>query len=87
MKNKYYIRVVLILISCLILISSCMQTPAEAEPIGFSNTFVIVESTNDWCVVYCNKTKVMYTVSKGSYNRGNFTLLVNPDGTPMIWEG
>ena len=85
MKNKYYIRVVLILISCLILLSSC--TRAEAASIDSGDTFVVVESTINWHVVYCRKTKVMYAVSKGYDNKGDFTLLVNPDGTPMIWEG
>ena len=33
------------------------------------------------------QAKVMYTISGGLKNCGNFTLLVNPDGTPMLWEG
>lgn len=50
--------------------------------------FVIVEEVSTlWNVVYNRDTKVMYAVSRGGYNTGNFTLLVNPDGTPMIWEG
>lgn len=49
--------------------------------------FVIVESTYNWDIVYHKKTKVMYAVSQGKYNGGNFTLLVNADGTPMIWKG
>lgn len=49
--------------------------------------FVIVENMSTWKVVYHKKTKVMYAVSDGSYNYGTFTLLVNADGTPMIWEG
>ena len=28
----------------------------------------------------------MYTISRGNINTGNFTLLVNPDGTPMLYE-
>lgn len=48
--------------------------------------FTIVESTSMWKVVYHKKTKVMYVVSDGTYNHGTFTLLVNADGTPMIWE-
>ena len=48
--------------------------------------FVIVECTNAWYIVYHKETKVMYAVSRGSYNCGTFTLLVNEDGTPMIWE-
>lgn len=50
--------------------------------------FIVVESdpTNNWRVVYHKETKVMYAVSGGAYNAGNFVLLVNPDGTPMLWE-
>ena len=90
MKNKSYTKIISILIICLMLFSGCTSASAEVLPsAGYpvGNTFTIIDSTSDWDVVYCNKTKVMYTVSKGSYNRGNFTLLVNPDGTPMIWEG
>ena len=52
-----------------------------------TSMFVQVEKTEYWQVVYHNETKVMYTVSRGMYNSGNFTLLVNPDGTPMIYKG
>ena len=55
----------------------------EEEP----SMFVTVESNILWYVVYHRETKVMYTVSRGTYNLGNFTLLVNPDGTPMLYEG
>lgn len=48
--------------------------------------FVTVESTSLWYIVYHKKTKVMYAVSQRAYNKGTFTLLVNADGTPMIWE-
>lgn len=54
------------------------------EPV--SSMFVEIEHTNMWKVVYQKDTKVMYVVSYGSYNCGTFTLLVNSDGTPMIWE-
>lgn len=49
--------------------------------------FVEIESTMYWSVVFHRDTKVMYAVSEGDKNYGTFTLLVNPDGTPMIWEG
>ena len=49
--------------------------------------FVEVEQTTSWKIVYHKDTKVMYAISNGSYNRGTFTLLVNADGTPMIYEG
>lgn len=51
--------------------------------------FIIVEGSgmDSYRVVYHRDTKVMYAVSCGTYNTGNFTVLVNPDGSPMIWEG
>ena len=49
--------------------------------------FVTVEYTDIWEVVYHRETKVMYAVSRGSYNKGTVTLLVNADGTPMIYKG
>ena len=49
--------------------------------------FVVVEDAGTWMVVYHRDTKVMYSVSDSSYNYGNMTLLVNADGTPMIYSG
>lgn len=51
-----------------------------------SNGFVEVERYTNCLVVYRKETKVMYAVSLSLYNAGNFTLLVNPDGSPMIFE-
>lgn len=48
--------------------------------------FVGVEVTRPWLIVYHKETKVMYAVSRVSSGAGHFTLLVNPDGSPMIWE-
>ena len=48
--------------------------------------FVEVENAALWIIVYHKDTKVMYAVSKLSSGAGHFTVLVNPDGSPMIWE-
>ena len=52
-----------------------------------SSMFVIIEETMNYKIVYHKNTKVMYTISWGGYNSGDFTLLVNADGTPMIFKG
>lgn len=57
------------------------------EKVSGKSEFVLVENTDAWFIVYHKKTKVMYAVSRGSNNCGNFTLLVKADGTPMLWEG
>lgn len=51
-----------------------------------TSMFVEVEQARYWSVVYQRDTKVMYVVSCGAYNYGTFTLLVNPDGTPMLYR-
>lgn len=69
-------------------ISGCSANPTESKVVEEEpSMFVTVESNYLWYVVYHRETKVMYTISKGGYNMGSFTLLVNPDGTPMLYEG
>jgi hypothetical protein len=72
----------------IVVLTAALTACSEVEDkTSDKSEFVIVESADIWYVVYHKKTKVMYVVSNGTYNRGTFTLLVNADGTPMIWEG
>lgn len=68
-------------------VAACTSVETESKPNTNTSMFVQVESAGAWRVVYHRDTKVMYAVSYGSYNNGCFTLLVNADGTPMLWEG
>ena len=78
--------VFVILLCCAILgmLVACSDVDTEKEE--SPSTFVVVEDMHSWQVVYHRETKVMYAVSDRSYNYGTFTLLVNPDGTPMLYE-
>lgn len=58
----------------------------EAEVLPPS-MFVEVERGSDYRVIYHKETKVMYAVSYGGYNQGTFTLLVDENGDPMLYEG
>lgn len=82
-------RTILICVACIILLCGC-SVPVETEKANENqeNTsmFVEVEQASGWKVVYHKETKVMYAVSYGSYNIGTFTLLVNADGTPMLYK-
>ena len=51
--------------------------------------FVLIEGggMHSYYIVYHKETKVMYAVSNGTYSAGNFTVMVNPDGSPMLWKG
>lgn len=71
-----------IFLSCL---SACSDVEIESSGES-SSMFVQVEQTGSWRVVYHRETKVMYAVSFGTYNGGDFTVLVNPDGSPMTYK-
>lgn len=74
----------------LIVLLVCVSTGCveiEKEQKKETSMFTEVESANLWKVVYHNDTKVMYAVSWASYNSGNFTLLVDAEGKPLLWEG
>jgi hypothetical protein len=49
--------------------------------------FMVVSNEWDGKVLVDKATGVMYWMSYGSYNADILTLLINPDGTPRIWEG
>lgn len=76
MKTKVMLLTV---IACMML-SSCNTEDSNSM-------FVEVETAEDWKVVYHKNTKVMYVISDCDYNRGTFTLLVDADGKPMVYEG
>lgn len=82
--KKALILVVVISAFVMLVLSSCKGTETEVvKPQSESSMFVIVEITPSWKIVYHRETKVMYTVSRGG--SGDFTLLVNADGTPMVY--
>lgn len=87
---KKLILCILISIMCTFL-ASCGTTVQKVEELNTTDVsmsmFVEVEATSKWTIVYHRDTRVMYAVSAGYYNCGTFTLLVNADGTPMIYEG
>ena len=81
-------KIFLVCIICMCLLCGCSVAPIDkTDTVEVKSTFVEIEHTGYWRVVYHKDTKVMYVVSDGSYNHGTFTLLVNADGTPMLYKG
>ena len=78
------IAIVMVVVVLAVVLVGC--TEIERESTGSEKSmFVCVEATTAFSVVYHRDTKVMYAVSNGGSNVGNFTLLVNADGSPMVW--
>ena len=77
----------MVLALCLSL-CACGGPSVQVESnVSNASMFVEVENNTFWRVVYHRETKVMYVISQGTRNYGNFTVLLNPDGTPQVWEG
>lgn len=69
----------------LMLSSDCLGKQKEKEDQG--ERFVTVEKNFSYFITYDKETGVMYAVSNGINNAGTFTLLVDKDGKPLIYEG
>ena len=76
----------LLIVSIVLMFAGCTSTRAEAKEVEDGNTFILVDADYYCWIVYHKDTKVMYAVSRSGYNAGTYTVLVNADGTPMIWE-
>lgn len=75
------------LVAVLLLLSGCSKVE-KAEIVQRNvGRFVVIEEAMIWDVVADRHTGVMYAVSRGGYNHGNFTLLVDAEGKPLIWKG
>lgn len=85
MSKRIYL--IMILIS-MVTLSGCVPTKAshDKEPVAVGR-FQTIEKTSMWRIVVDSETKVMYAVSNCAYNVGTFTLLVDADGKPLLWEG
>lgn len=86
MKNKIICLILSVL--CLGAITACDYTHVEEydEDKPTTSMFVVVEQAGVWKIVYHKETKVMYAISCGYYNTGTFTLLVDENGEPLLWE-
>lgn len=84
---KRIIAIMLMVVVMMLSLSAC-RTKRTSETIkGETSRMVYVEETNAYCIVYDKYTKVMYAVSNSVYNIGTFTLLVDANGNPLLYQG
>ena len=84
MKTNKFVILILVFIVLIVIFTGCnnKNTSQEQE----DSLFIVIESSYSYKIVYNRETRVMYAVSTGVYNYGNFTVLVNEDGTPQIYN-
>lgn len=59
----------------------------DVESEDLISMFAIVENAPFWDIVYDKETKVMYAVATYGSGSGQFTLLVDENGNPKLWDG
>lgn len=81
-------RLIMVVFVAMMIVSlSACSTKRTTEIVkGETSRMVYVEETAAYCIVYDKYTKVMYAVSNGGYSIGNFTLLVDANGNPLLYE-
>ena len=85
------ILLILICVTLLLSLFSCGAQMLTEEDVLKDNTsnismFIQVEVGDSYKIVYHRDTKVMYAISDVPYNSGTFTVMLNADGTPMLWK-
>lgn len=80
--------ITIVFIALMILTMTACATKRSSEVIkGEVSRMVEIEETGTYLIVYDKYTKVMYAISNSGYNCGNFTLLVDANGNPLLYNG
>lgn len=77
---------VALMMAMMLSLSACATKRTREIVKGETSRMVYVEETGAYCIVYDKYTKVMYAVSNSEYNYGNFTLLVDANGNPLLYN-
>ena len=81
------IFVLAILTFCLLL-TGCgtkMESVSDSD-VSNESMFVLIEKGSFYKIVYHRDTKVMYAISNGGYNVGTFTVMLDPNGKPLLYQ-
>lgn len=85
-KSKFIATIVTIALVIMVLFFvGCDNTNNSVK--ASDDVFVMVSENSAYAVWYDRETKIMYVMSNSSYNVGNFTVLLNVDGTPKLYKG
>ena len=79
-------NLILIFLIASMIFTGCEMPEQLSENDNGTSMFVLIENGEYWQVVYHRETKVMYVVSDVANNRGNFTVMVDADGKPLLYK-
>lgn len=79
-------KLILICLVVVMIFTGCEKIDRIDEGISSESMFVLIENGENWKVVYHRETKVMYIMSYGMYSKGNFVVMVDVDGKPLLYK-
>ena len=76
-------------LTCLImlLLTGCGVESTSCKEVVYADNFVAVESYNSNTIYVDKNTKVMYWKLHYTGSDTGITVILNTDGSPMLWEG
>ena len=85
--KKIFLALVMAVVMSFGLVGCCDDSqPKMLDFRDESSPFIIVYSGDYYEIVYHKDTRVMYLMSDFDYNYGTFTVMLNADGSPMLYE-
>lgn len=80
-------KLLALLLTLVIGLTACGSTAITYEyESSDQSMFVLVEHGTSYKIVYHRDTKVMYAISDSSSNYGTFTVMLDADGSPLLYE-
>ena len=79
---KRLLVVLMVFALCACLFAGCSESNANTR----RSDFVFIERVGQFEYVYHKDTGVIYVMYFNA-NHSTMTVMLNPDGTPMVWEG
>lgn len=83
--KEFKVLMLTLILGLILLITIGCTTTSEGSSIK-QDRFVQISNEYHFYVIYDKATKVQYAVSKGGYNSGNVTLLVDSEGKPLLYK-
>ena len=82
--KKILISIVMIVL--IILLAYIFKDTITVNSNASDARFVLISNEGVFDICYDKETKVQYSISRGSYNEGNLTILVDAEGKPLLYQ-